>query len=104
MGLFEIGMSAVAVLVVGWLVVSFSPPGPRRAVVEWIAAMAMYVALVSLFVNLSLEALEKDSTVGLVAFGFLTFLFGSGFLVSVYNVYNAVRDGGKAQTASTATN
>ena len=55
-----IGYTGLGVLVVGWLVVSFSPPGPRRAVVEWLAACGMYVALLSLFVNLLGRALEAD--------------------------------------------
>ena len=42
MGSIEIiGVAALAVVVVGWLVVSFSSPGPRRVLVEWISATAL---------------------------------------------------------------
>ncbi len=72
-----IGYSGLGVLVVSWLVVSFSQPGPRRAVVEWLGACGMYVALLSLFIHLLGRALESSSTVGLIAFGFL--IFAAGF-------------------------
>ena len=54
-----VGWCAVAVLVVGWLVVSFSGPGPRRAVIEWLSASAMYLALSMLFWKPDLEGLEQ---------------------------------------------
>jgi len=93
---------AVAVLVVGWLVVSFSPPSPRRTVIEWLSATAMYVALLALFVNLVLRAIAEDSTVALVAFGFLSVLFGGGLLVSAYQTVAALR--GRAAVSGSATN
>ena len=72
MGPFAIvGFSALALVVLGWLVVSFSAPGPRRAVIEWLSATALYVVLMSLFGHLSHRAWEADSTFALIAFGFL---------------------------------
>ena len=55
-----------------------TPPSPKRAVVEWLGACGLYLALVALFTNLSLRAQESGSTAALVAFGFLLALFGSG--------------------------
>jgi hypothetical protein len=97
-----IGGSAAAVLVVGWLVVSFSEPSPRRTFVEWLSATAMYVALLTLFVHLVLRAVAEDSTLGQAAFGFLCVFFGGGLLVTVYRTVAALRGGSK--TSSSATN
>ncbi len=96
-----IGYSAVALLVVGWLVVSFSPPGRRRTAIEWLAATCLYLALFSLFLNLLLRALSGDSTVGLVAFGFLCALFGSGLIVSACQTVLSLRPDKKASTSAT---
>ena len=54
-----IGWGAAAVLVVGWLVVSFSEPGRRRAVIEWLSASAMYLALTMLFCEPDLARLGE---------------------------------------------
>ncbi|MFQ5415502.1 MAG: hypothetical protein ACE5FL_00490 [Myxococcota bacterium] len=99
---FVIGIAALAVLVVGWLVVSFSEPSPRRAVIEWLAATAMYTVLLMLFVHMVRRAIENDSTVALVAFGFLCFLFGGGLLVAAYRTIAAIR--GDGESGSSATN
>jgi hypothetical protein len=99
---FVIGMAALAVLVVGWLVVSFTEPSPRRAVIEWLAATAMYTALLALFVHLVLQAIANDNTVALVGFGFLCFLFGGGLLVTAYRTLAAIF--GDGESGSSATN
>lgn len=96
-----VGIVAVALLVLGWLVVSFSAPGHKRTVLEWLSATAMYVALLALFVHLVRNAIEAESTVALVAFGFLCFLFGGGLVVSVYRTIAAVR--GVEESGSSAT-
>lgn len=97
-----IGFGAVGVLVVGWLTVSFSAPGPRRSVIEWLSATAMYVALLTLFVHLTRNALTEDKTALVGAFGFLCVLFGGGLLVAIYRTVAALR--GKESTATSATN
>ena len=96
-----IGWSAVGVLFVGWLTVSFSAPGRRRTVIEWTSATAMYVALLSLFVTLVRNAIASGNTVALVAFGFLCVLFGGGLLVAVYRTVAAAR--GAEDSAHSAT-
>lgn len=96
-----IGFSALAVLVVGWLVVSFSAPGPRREVIEWISATALYAVLLMLFLNLCLRAREADSTVALVAFGFLCVLFGGGMVLGIVEVVRSARGGRGVRTTST---
>jgi hypothetical protein len=96
-----VGYGAVAALVVGWLVVSFSPPSPRRTLLEWLSASALYLALLMLFTNLSLRAREDGSTFVLVAFLFLCALFGGGLLVSLYNALTSLRAPGKAESSAT---
>ncbi len=96
-----IGLSAVAVLVVSWLYVSFTPASPRRTIVEWLATMSMYTALLSLFVNLFLNARADDSTVGMVAFGFLCGLFGGGLIISSYQTLMSLRTPKKTQASAT---
>jgi hypothetical protein len=96
-----IGYTGLGVLVVGWLVVSFSPPGPRRAVVEWLGACGMYLALLSLFLHLLGRALESDSTVGLIAFGFLVVFFGVGLVLCVAQMGMSLRGPGKTESSAT---
>jgi len=86
-----IGWGAVAVLVAGWLVVSFSGPGPRRAVIEWVSASAMYLALTMLFSSLIVKAWNSGNHFALVAFGFLGVMFVSGLCVSLFNTLRAAR-------------
>jgi hypothetical protein len=96
-----VGFSAVAVVVLGWLLVSFMAPGPRRTVVEWLSATFLYIALVSLFSNLVHRAWEQGSTVALIAFGFLLALFSAGFLVCLVNAVLSL--GGPRETQQSAT-
>ena len=100
--LFVIGGCALAVLVAGWLVVSFSAPGRRRTVLEWISTTAMYAVLFLLFVHLVRGAIEEDSTVRLVAFGFLCVLFEGGLIVSLFQTFAASK--GDGDSGSSATN
>jgi hypothetical protein len=95
-----VGWTAVAVLVVGWLVVSFSGPGPRRAVIEWVSASAMYLALSMLFWNLILRAWNGGNHFALAAFGFLALMFGAGLCVSLYNTLRVLRGGGASADVS----
>ena len=85
------GCAGLAVVAVGWLVVSFSRPGPRRERVEWIAACGLYVTLLMLFVHLVEKALASDSTLALVAFGFLAVVFAIGLLVCLAYTLGAFR-------------
>jgi len=85
------GYAGAGLVVIAWLVVSFTAPSPKRAVVEWLGACGLYLALVALFTNLSLRAQESGSTAALVAFGFLLALFGSGLVVSLVQTLLAFR-------------
>jgi hypothetical protein len=98
-----IGFTGLAVLVLGWLFVSFSQPGPRRERVEWIAACGMYLGLLSLFSHLSLRALADGSTAALVAFGFLVLFFTCGFFVCLNQTITALR-GRSSKGVESATN
>lgn len=98
----RVGFCAAGVLVVLWLVVSFTAPTPRRAVLEWLGATAMYVALSMLFLNLVRRMHASDNTLGLVAFGFLLAVFACGGVVSLVNTLRAVSSGGaKGQASAT---
>jgi hypothetical protein len=96
-----IGWCAVALLVLLWIAVSFMAPGRRRETLEWTGAMSMYVALLMLFTNLVLRARAGDSTLGLVAFGFLWIVFAGGLLVSLVNTLRSLRGLGKEQVSAT---
>jgi hypothetical protein len=89
-----VGYVGAALVVLAWLFVSFTAPSPRRAVVEWVGACGLYLALVALFTNLSLRAQASGSTAALVAFGFLLALFGSGLVVSLVQAALAIRSPG----------
>ena len=93
-GIAVAGYAGVVLVVIAWLVVSFTAPSPRRAVVEWVGACGLYLALIALFTNLSLRAQQSGSTAALVAFGFLLALFGSGFVVSLVQTALAIRSPG----------
>jgi len=95
-----IGVGAVAILVVGWLIVSFQPAGPRRASVEWLAAAALYTALLCLFVSLTTRALEADNRFAAYAFGFLVAFFGAGLCVSLVRTISQLR--GRTRSESSA--
>ncbi len=97
-----IGYGGIAILVVAWLVVSFTESSPRRAVVEWLGAFGLYVALLSLFSHLLGRALESDSTLGMIAFGFLAIFFAAGLLLCAVQVFASLR--APRKTATSATN
>ena len=96
-----IGAAALAVLVAGWLVVSFSAPGPRRTLVEWISAAALYLSLCMLFLHLSLRARAEGGALAMWAFGFLCALFAAGTAVSLFNAVRSGRGGRKDQLGAT---
>ena len=97
----SIGFGAIGLVVVLWLVISFSESTPRRTMLEWIAATCMYVALSMLFLNLILAAIENDNTFALVAFGFLGAIFGSGFFVSLVPLVKSLRGWDRGETSAT---
>ena len=92
---------AFAVLVVGWLIISFTAPSPRRAVLEWLSAAALYLLLAVLFTELIRRALEQDNDFALVAFGFLGVLFGMGLLLTLYRAVATMRGGGDSGISAT---
>ncbi len=77
-----VGFSSLALLVIGWLAVSFLPPGRIRSRVAWVAVTCMYLALLCLFANLFQSALREESMLGMIAFGFLGAVFTGGVVVS----------------------
>jgi len=92
---------ALAVLVVGWLIVSFTPPSPRRESLEWLSAAALYGLLITLFVNLIQQAREQSNHFALMAFGFLGVIFAMGLVVTLYRAVAAMRGGGDSGASAT---
>jgi hypothetical protein len=99
-GLSLLGYSGVAVVVLAWLVVSFTAPSRMRSIVEWVGACGLYLALVSLFTHLALRAQASGSTAALVGFGFLLALFSSGLVVSLVQTLLAFRTSSRLTTDS----
>ena len=96
-----VAVCALAVLVVGWLIISFMSPGPRREPFEWLSSAALYALLTSLFVGLIQRAREQDNDFALVAFGFLGVLFGMGLLVTLFRTLAAIRGSGDSGISAT---
>ena len=96
-----IGWAAAALLVALWLVVSFMGQGRRREIVEWVAATAMYVALLTLFTSLVRDAHADDSELRLVAFGFLWVVFAGGLVVSAVNTVRSLLGASKGAVSAT---
>lgn len=90
------------ILVIGWLVVSFSRPSRGRTVVEWLATTAMYAAILAIFVSLALRAHASGYVVAAWAIGLLCLLFGGGLIVSAWKTVAAF--GGEKKTQTSATN
>jgi hypothetical protein len=98
-----IGWSGVGVLVVSWLVVSFTAPGPLRARTAWLGAVAFYVAFGCLFLSLFQGARADGSWLGMIAFGFLMVFFASGLVLATLRLLRALA-GRSAAGLDSATN
>lgn len=95
------GGVALGLLILGWLVISFSQPTPRRVVIEWLSSAAMYTVLCTIFANLILRAHAGGNTVALVAFGLLGGMFTMGLLVTLFRALAAMGGAGQAGTSAT---
>jgi len=78
-----------SLLVIGWLIVSFSRPSRSRLIIEWLSATAMYVAILTIFVRLTLKAHATGNVFATGAIGLLCVLFGGGLLVSAWKALAA---------------
>ncbi len=96
-----VGTVAGVVLALGWLAVSFMSPGQKRAPIEWIAAAALYLFLVTIFLRGFRWAREADSTAGLVGFVFLCVFFSGGFILSAVNAVRSRRKPPRPETTVT---
>ena len=97
-----VGFGSLGLLVVLWLVISFTQPSPRRETLEWTGAFCLYLCLIMLFLNLVLRALESGNTFALIAFGFLGMIFVMGSFVSLFNLFRSLgRADVRAQASST---
>jgi hypothetical protein len=90
-----------SVLVIGWLIVSFTPPSRNRTIIEWLSATAMYAAILTIFVSLALRAQASGHTFAVWAIGLLCVLFGGGLLVSAWKTVVALGAEKKIQHSTT---
>jgi hypothetical protein len=97
-----IWIASGSILVIGWLVVSFTRPSRNRTVIEWLSATAMYTAIVTIFVSLALRVHASGHVFGAWAIGLICLLFGGGLLVSAWKTVAAL--GGDKKTESSTTN
>jgi len=97
-----IWIASGSVLVIGWLLVSFSPPSRNRTAIEWLSATAMYVAILTIFVSLALRAHASGHVFGAWAIGAICVLFAGGLLVSAWKTVTTL--GGEKKTQSSTTN
>jgi hypothetical protein len=96
-----VGFGAFAIVVLLWLVISFTQPGRARSLLEWLGATHLYIALGALFLKLVLDARADGSTLGQVAFGFLLVVFVLGFCVSLVNTLRELGGGGGESDGAT---
>jgi hypothetical protein len=97
-----IWIASGSVLVIGWLIISFTPPSRNRTVIEWLSTTAMYTAILTIFVSLALRAHASGYVFGAWAIGLLCLLFGGGLLVSAWKTVAAL--GGEKKIQGSATN
>ena len=97
-----IAIAAGSVVVIGWLVVSFTPPSRNRTIIEWLSTTAMYAAILAIFVSLALRAHASGHVFAAWAIGLICVLFGGGLLVSAWKTLGALS--GEKKTQSSATN
>jgi hypothetical protein len=97
-----IWIASGSVLVIGWLVVSFTPPSRNRTVIEWLSATAMYAAILTIFISLALRAHASGHVFAVWAIALLCVLFGGGLLVSAWKTVAAF--GGEKNAQRSATN
>jgi hypothetical protein len=92
---------AGGVLVIGWLVISFTPSSRNRTIIEWLSATAMYAAILAIFVSLALRAHASGYVFAAWAIGLLCVLFGGGLLVSAWKTVAAFGGDKKIQGSTT---
>ena len=98
-----IAIGAAAVVAIGWLAVSFLGPTAQRRRIEWVAATALYVALLAVFMKLVRNSIASDNEAGMVAFGFLAAMFAAGLLLSLWKTVGALRGRGPASGKASET-
>ena len=98
-----VGFTALGLLVLGWLAVSFQAPGRARQLTARLASAAMYLALACLFTHLVQENWEKGRAFLYVPFGFLLGVFVVGFAISLIKWVGELGAAGK-EAVSSATN
>ena len=102
MGVLQtVAIGAVAAVAVIWLAVSFTRPGRGRTLLEWLGATGLYVALLALFSHLFQSAREAESLAGQIGFGLLAFIFGSGLVLTLFQLLQSMRGPQAGPTSAT---
>jgi hypothetical protein len=96
-----IAIGAAAVVGAGWLLVSFLSPGRGRTILEWLSALSLYVVLVSIMANGFRRFWAADNELLIGVFGFLIFLFGTGFIVTAVLAVRELSGGGPSDHGAT---
>lgn len=95
-----VGFTALGLLVLGWLAVSFQAPGRARQLTARLAAAALYLALACLFTHLVQENWEKGRALLYVPFGFLLGVFTAGFFLTLVKWARELGSAGQESAAS----
>ena len=93
--------SLIAIALLGSLVVAFQRPGKARDVSARFASFGFYLVLFGFFGTNTREALANHSTRGLVAFGFLSAVFGIGLVLSLVKTVAAIRGRSSGDASAT---
>jgi hypothetical protein len=97
--------TGLTVLVFFWLVISFAKPGRGRTVCEWLAAVGLYVTVMSFVLHGMYLALHMDSAAAripaVIGLSILTFLFCVGAVVSLGHLVAGLRSSGKVVADAT---
>lgn len=96
-----VGFSAVGLLVLGWLVVSFLAPGRSQRLAARLSAAALYLALVCLFTQLTQENFAKGRAILYVPFGFLLGIFVTGFFWTLVKWVRELGSAGESSASAT---
>jgi hypothetical protein len=96
-----VGFTALGLLGLGWLVVSFLPPGRSQRLLARLAAAAMYLALACLFTQLTQDNWAKGRALLFVPFGFLLGVFVTGFFVTLVKWVQELGSAGESAASAT---
>jgi hypothetical protein len=96
-----VGFTALGLLVLGWLVVSFLAPGRTQRLAARLSAAALYLALACLFTQLTQQNFAKGRAFLFVPFGFLLGIFVTGFFWTLVKWVRELATAGDSSASAT---